>query len=287
MRNDHPLRATPSVPAVCLLIAGCLAHAQPVPARPGIPPDTFPIVAFSAGNPNDSNFAEVKRVGFDTVHRYRLASRAPADVKAYLDMADKHGLKVMMDVSAFVDPRHSPAKDMAPDERLEALRTAIRTWKSHPALGFWYVYDEPAPKVMSPASLKQIHDTVKAETPDIPTAIAQHWGEKWWEYMPCVDIVMPDFYPIRDQAFPEVSRLPQMAEFFGKVGRVSKRTVPIVQCFGFPRLPNSTEVRYMLFSSLTQGIEGMAFWSYWYARFKPFQIRNKDGGSKAGEFDPA
>jgi len=190
-----------------------------------------------------------------------------------------------MDLSGFVDPRHSPGKDMARADRLQALRAAVRTWREHPALGFWYVYDEPSPAVMTPAQLREIHDAVKAETPGIPTAVAQHWCKKWWDYVPCVDIVMPDFYPVRDQTFPNVTRLPTMTEFFGKVGRISGHTMPVVQCFGFPRLPNAVEVRYMLFSPLTQGIQGMAFWSYWYGRYKPFQIRDKDGSRTPGEFD--
>lgn len=268
-----------------LLPLASVLWAQPAAEKPGIPAGTFPIVAFSAGNPTDTNFAEVKSYGFDYVHRYRLTCRDEAQVKAYLDTAQRQKLKVMMDMSGFVDPRHSPAKDMPPEKRLEALRAAVRKWKDHPAVGFWYIYDEPSPKVMTPAQLKEIHDAVKAECPDIPTAYAQHWAEKWWEYVPSVDIVMPDFYPVRDQKFPEGNRLALMTEFFGNVAKTGERSMPIVQCFGFPRLPNTAEVRYMLFSSLTQGIEGMAFWSYWYGRFRPFKVPGKDGKPTLGQLD--
>ncbi len=267
--------------AAGLALSSSLAAAAE--GKPGIPAGAFPIVAFSAGNPTDRNFAEVKALGFDYVHRYRLAShRDPAEVQTYMDTAARNGLKVMMDVSGFIHPRFRKAK--TPDEGLGQLLAAVRKWKDHPALGFWYVYDEPTPKQMPVETLRRVHALIKRETPRVPTAIAQCWSAGWWKYMDCVDIIMPDFYPVRDKPFPE-ARLDLMPSFYGRVRAKASLCMPIVQCFGFPRLPNRAEVRYMLYAALTQGIDGMAFWSYYYGRFRPFQKKDKDGVRRPGEFD--
>lgn len=227
-------------------------------------PLDFPIGIFSAGNPTEQNFRYVKALGFDYVHRYGLAAHNEKTVRAYMDMAGKCGLKVMLDISQPL--RRMTDKKSTEAEALAEVRTMVARWKDHKALGFWYLYDEPGPS-LPPRMLMKFHRAIKEITPDIPDAIAVCWIKNWDQWTRCADIIMPDFYPVRKEVFPK-SMLNNQAEFFGKVERTGGHMVPIIQCFGFPRYPNTTEMRYMMYSTLTQNARGLFFWSYWRSRYQ-------------------
>ncbi|NOY79989.1 MAG: hypothetical protein GXP31_03185 [Kiritimatiellaeota bacterium] len=231
----------------------------------------FPIGIFSAGDPTEANFRYVKELGFDYVHRYGLASRDEKTVQAYMDMAGKTGLKVMLDISG---PLRGLAAGKISDTRaLAEVGAMLRRWKDHRALGFWYLYDEPN-DAMPPETLMKFHALVKRETPHIPDAIAMAWIKNWDKWMQCADIIMPDFYPVRNEEFPK-AMLNNQPIFFGAVGKRCDTMIPIVQCFGFPRYPNATELRYILFSTLPQKSSGLFFWSYWRSRFQPLSKHTK------------
>ena len=227
----------------------------------------FPIGIFSAGGPSEKNFNYIKSLGFDYIHRYTLADNKEKFIQKYLDTAQKCHLKVMFDVSGPL--RKLNKGKITEQQAIEKFKADIERWKNHPAIGFWYIYDEPNRPGMAPERLMKFHKIVKKETPNIPDAIAICWIEHWWEWTKCADIIMPDFYPVRKEAFPK-SMLNQQAEFFGKVSKHCDCMIPIVQCFGFPKYPNPIELRYIMFSTLTQKAHGLFFWSYWRSRIRPF-----------------
>lgn len=234
----------------------------------------FPIGIFSAGNPTDKNFSYVKDLGFEYIHRYGLAGNSEKKVQAYMDMAGKKGLKVMLDVSSPLS--RLGRGEITEKEAVEQFTATIKRWKDHKALGFWYIFDEPNYSRMPPERLMIFHKIVKKETPHIPDAIAVAWIEHYWDWTECADIMMPDFYPVRDAEFPK-SMLNHQSEFFGKLSEKCDYMIPIVQCLGFPKYPNETELRYIMFSTLPQKARGLFFWSYWRSRTVPF---------KNGELNP-
>ena len=274
--------------SACLAVVLALSGAADVGAqgerpRPGISGNTFPIGVYSAGNPTDRGFGELKALGIDYVHRYRLASRAQEDVQAYLDMASNKGLKVMLDVSAFLLPKYREEHGLEPS--LAAFRECVRQWKDHPALGFWYFYDEPRETTISSDVLLRFHSVLKEETPDVLTAICVCWCERWYRYTGCADIIMPDFYPVRDAEFPR-AKLNQQSEFFGRTRARCERMIPVAQCMGFPRYPNPVELRYMMYAALTHGVRGLFFYSYWRSRYKPMAGCELRPSYMRGTFSP-
>ena len=234
----------------------------------------FPVGIFSAGNPTDKNFSYVKDLGFEYIHRYSLAGRGEEAVQTYMDMAEKKGLKVMLDVSGPLSILGR--EEITEKEAVEQFTAMIKRWKNHKALGFWYIFDEPNHTRMPPERLMIFHNIVKKETPDIPDAIAVAWIKHYWDWMKCADIIMPDFYPVRDAEFPK-SMLNHQSEFFGNISGKCDYMIPVVQCLGFPKYPNKTELRYIMFSTLPQKARGLFFWSYWRSRTEPY---------KNGELNP-
>ncbi len=232
----------------------------------------FPIGIFSAGSPTDTNFSYIKSLGFDYVHRYVLASDKEDIVRQYMDMAAKHNLKVMLDVSGPL--RKLNKGKITEQQAIEEFTAIIKLWKNHKAVGFWYIYDEPHRPGMSPERLMKFHQIVKKETPNIPDAIAISWIKHWWDWTKCADIIMPDFYPVRKAEFPK-SMLNHQAEFYGKVSSKCKCMIPFAQCFGFPKYPNPIELRYIMFSTLPQKARGLVFWSYYRSRCQAFQKETK------------
>jgi len=253
---------------VCGRTLGVSVEQRLIQDRVAINTLDFPIGIFSAGHPTDDNFSYIKRLGFDYIHKYGLAEHDTQKVQNYMDMAEKHRLKVMLDVSG---PLTRLAKgEITEKEAIENFTMLIKRWKDHAALGFWYIYDEPSYPGMPPERLMAFHKIVKMETPDIPDAIALAWVKHWWDWTKCADIIMPDYYPVRDAEFP-ISMLNHQSEFFSKISKKCDYMVPIVQCFGFPKYPNETELRYIMFSTLPQKTRGLFFWSYWRSRIVPLK----------------
>ena len=82
-------------------------------------------------------------------------------------------------------------------EHLKKLRTAVREWKNHPALGMWYLFDEPSPELHE--RLLNIYKMLKTETPDIPVLLCLSWIKNYQVFKDCADILMPDLYPVKNQ----------------------------------------------------------------------------------------
>ncbi len=234
--------------------------------------DEFPIGLFSVDHPGAMDRAA--RLGVGYVHTYANgASAAPASIaksRAYLDAAAKRGLKVMFNLNG----RRYVGREHGQDEFL----TVVNAVKDHPALGFWYLYDEPD-GTHSAAELAPFYRTLKQITPRIPVAVATAWSKRWYAYQDVLDILMIDSYPIQHRPFPQ-SKLNNMTTFTHNALRLGKPVMPINQCMnwkvlagnkktyrGSPvdslRYPTAEELRYFCYSGLAQGVRGMFWWSYY------------------------
>ncbi len=113
---------------------------------------------------NEEDMAEIAAAGFDFVHSYRWDG--PGDTQsalAYLDEAQRHGLRVFMGLSR--------ARLMAFDERFVAERVAALM--GHPALLAWYLYDEPDldHQYVSPMWLERYYRLIRALDPFHPVVV--------------------------------------------------------------------------------------------------------------------
>jgi len=219
-----------------------------------------------------NHFKKAREMGFDFVHSYSFEGSAsrPSFVEKesiekgikrrveMLDMAHEHGLKFMMGL---------PRYPLCTGKRgpIVALVDAI---KDHPALGFWYLYDEPSRKIAkSPefkAMLEWTRALLKEKTPHLPIMPAICWTECWRNTVPLSDALMPDQYPVRDKPFPE-SQLNNRMRFTEGVLATGKPVIPILQCYKIgenDRYPLPVELRCQAFASLTQKVAGLWWYGY-------------------------
>jgi len=237
--------------------------------------ETYPIGMFSVDSA--PGMEEVAAMGVDFVHSYGNGLDLERDI-AYLDAAQAAGLRVMYNLTG--------RRLLAMEDGLAELARLVNGVKDHPALGFWYLYDEPD-GTHTPEELAPYYDWLKSHAPDTPVAIACAWTKRWWSYQHQLDLLMIDLYPVQHQPFPG-NRLGNMTSFTHSALGQGKPVIPINQCFswqslageaetyrGSPtaelRYPNVAELRYLQYSGLAQGARGMFWWSH-------YRSKKPDGG---------
>lgn len=230
--------------------------------------DEFPIIFYSVHD-TDVDFDRVKRWGATHVHSYAMG-RSIAKSQEFYDRASRHGLKVM----ANLDGKRRVLKDNG----IEPMREYVNHFKTHPALGFWYLVDEPQGSV-EPAQLKPFYEMLKEESPDVLVANAHLWGKDWQLFDKVQDVLMNDIYPVTGAPFPK-SDLQNQTKYTRTALAYPNPVVPVLQIMnwkafakegqkklrGYPlselRYPNDKEMRYMCFSSIAMGVKGLSFFSY-------------------------
>ena len=217
---------------------------------------------------------QVKEMGVTYIHTYGMGrDSSPEGIEkdlAYMDLAHKHGLKVM----AYLNGR----KWLGARGLLDVQRIADAL-KDHPALGFWLLYDEPS-GTHSVTDLKPYYWLLKHEAPEVPVALVEAWKKDWYLYTEVCDILQLDTYPVRDEPFP-AAPLGIVTEVIGRgVTLPGANIMPVLQCMNWKafaaeqmatrghdpdklRYPNPEELRYWSYSSLAQGVRGLFWWSYY------------------------
>ena len=147
-------------------------------------------------------------------------------------------------------------------EDYEGLKRLVSSLKNHPALGAWYIADEPSGTGTSPKALRKAAEIIRAIDPNHPVAGCDNSPLMFEAFNGIFDVWMPDPYPVPHGSLTEVT---DWIERSYKVmdGHVS--VVPFLQSFGQPfvsREPTPEEIRNMTLQALACGIRGMAWWSY-------------------------
>jgi hypothetical protein len=237
---------------------------------------SFPIGVYSADPATDENFAFLKSIGVDYVHTYGIGANTEENnikTQKLLDLAQKHGLKVMFNLKCRVWVKKA--------DGIKQLRQLVQKFKKHPALGFWYVYDEPLPNLLP--KLKEIYRMLKQETPEIPVALVTPWIKDWYKLAEATDILMVDNYPVRDKSFPH-SPINQIIDFTKSALKHKKMVIPVFQTINWKifahqlkgkgydeskyRFPNWQEERFWAFSSLCLGVHGQFYYSFYNAKYR-------------------
>ena len=264
------MRRFPLWTALIAILAACtMALADDGSSR--LASDEFPIGMFSVDSPGA--MVQVAKMGVRYIHTY-AGGRSTADAeiardRAYLDEAHKNGLRVMFNLNG-------PIWLQRPDGVREMLKL-VNTFKDHPALGFWYLYDEPDGHYTA-EQLRPYYEAIRQASPDIPIAICAAWTKNWTSHMSVLDVLMTDIYPVSGEPFP-AAKLDHVTKFTEQAVRLGKPVMPINQCFnwralagkqetyrGVPvaqlRYPSEAEVRYWCYAGLCQGVRGMFWWGY-------------------------
>ena len=204
----------------------------------------------------------VAKEGINLLIPYTHSYQQPT-IEAYLEAAQKNNIKV------FLEPYRKPVEtgDAA------AVTEFIRTYKNHPAVAGWYAYDEPAIKdKVSPETLKITYQAIKAEDPERPVAVVFTGSQiaKIPQYWDTMDICMVDRYPLFFGK-PEFNNLNDFGTWMQKAAYYagSKPFLPVLQGYGEQadgkpkyrrRLPTAAEERYMLYTAVTSGADGLMFY---------------------------
>ncbi len=215
---------------------------------------------------SDKHFELLKSLGITHVHNYLNAysEKGLEAMQLQLDTAQKHGLKVMFNLI------RGGVQD-EPDG-LEKIRAVVRRFKDHPALGFWYLFDEPHGEKLA-KQLPEIYAMIKQETPDIPVALCLAQNADWRKFTAPCDILMGDIYPVNNEPFPEAP-LFKFTNFMNDLSQFDKPVIPIPQfmswrCYpkvskGYDsktlRYPNAAELRYFFYATLAMGNTTGVFW---------------------------
>ena len=251
-----------------MLLAASVSWAKPLDFES----TEYPIGVYAADPANDEIFKLLKSFGVNYVHTYAMGQnneKSLAKANQFLNLAQKHGMKVMFNLRGRTWVKEKNG--------VELLRKRVKMFKDHPALGFWYLYDEPQEQQMP--ILRKLYQMLKEETPFVPVAICTPWRKQWKCFQEVSDVIMIDNYPVKNEKFP-ASPLQEMGNFITvATEQLEVPVISIPQIFNwrdFPkvvrdydvstmRYPTYEELRYWNFMSLAKGCRGIVYYSFWRA----------------------
>jgi hypothetical protein len=166
---------------------------------------------------------------------------------------------------------------MAPAEARKRLKAYVEHYRDHPALGFWYFYDEPAPPKAPSELISGWKTFLKGLAPEVPTAICLKWDKTFREYRNSADILLADTYPVAGEPFPE-AQIHLATRFHRECLKLGRPFMPVQQLINWKayapkdaevfrgnavedlRFPDREELRYWFYSSAAIGCRGV----FWY-----------------------
>lgn len=211
----------------------------------------YPIGLYSVRETND--LAAVRAAGFNVV-------TGPAS-QAYLEAAQRHGLKVFAPPGTSAGPRFNAA----------AARAAVRAFDRHPALWAWYLVDEPDLHSIPPESVQLAHTVLKRAGARKPTALVLFQGGSALHYARLTDVLMIDRYPIPWLPLASFGQHVRQARL--AAGR-DQPLVAIIQAFdwdyfrellaapGAMRPPTYEELRCMTYLALVLRADGLFYYAF-------------------------
>ena len=226
----------------------------------------FPLGLY-LGPTEGEHLERIAKGGFNTILCYGYG--VAKEPKAYLDRAQRHGLKVVYSVKDFYDDtRWFPRSKQTTG--IELTRDYVNQFRDHPALLAWYTNDELGPKHMP--ALQAAYDLVRELDPDHPAFQVLCRPREFGLYYGVTDVLGCDPYPIprhpvtmvgewMETAHAGMSRakpvwcVPQIFQW-GNYSKAAK-----------DREPTFAEKRAMIFLALIHRADGLICYSY-YDLFK-------------------
>ena len=208
--------------------------------------------------------------GFNLIMPYvNYSKKDYSKIRAYLDRAFAKDIKVLLELF----------RGDIKNNNLDQITKFVRTFKDHPAVYGWYLYDEPVIKGIQPEQLNTIYKIIKAETPQKPVTLLFHPqlrsfpSKPFASYWNAFDIFMGEWYPgfFGESEFQKLkvygSSLRRVKDFAG-----SKPFITVLQAFGRDdievnrktkwRYPTLKEERYMIYNAIVSGTKGLFFYAY-------------------------
>jgi hypothetical protein len=210
------------------------------------------------GNPEVA--AKVAPKGIDLLMPY-VGEASKREILAYLDAAKAARVKVLLEIY----------RPLVESGNITGVKEFIRTYKNHPAVYAWYLYDEPDYKQppLPPSLLNDVYRAIKQEDRSKPVTTICADVNKVESYSQAMDIIMWDRYPC-DREVPEFQWAPAYRQAINLVGNLAntqqKKFWNVLQAYREhgqnKRLPTKAEFRYMFYTSVLAGVDGILGWMY-------------------------
>jgi hypothetical protein len=201
--------------------------------------------------------------GIDLLMPY-VGKAKKGTIQAYLDAAKKVGIKVLLEIY----------RPLVESENISEVKNFIRTYKNHPSVYGWYLYDEPEvkqPSPLSPDLLTKVYQAIKVEDQSKPVALVfgDNSLDKITPYANAMDILMWDRYPC-EEGVSEFEWVRDYRENLYGVFAIAniqrKLFFNVIQAYSShdynKRLPTKAEFRYMFYLSVITGADGLLFWMH-------------------------
>lgn len=198
-----------------------------------------------------------------------VGSNDEAKIMAYLDTASEAGVKVVLEL-----PR-----SMVRGQKTDEIVQFVRKFKNHPAVFAWYTADEPEFHQLSSQALENAYHAIKTEDSTKPVAVvfARLWGIE--KYLDALDVFIWDQYPVT-YGSPEFGGTDwkKMRSWFEVAASRTKEKKGfwfVMQGYGEKydgtpqhgkRLPTYDEERYMLYSAVLSGIDGLFLYAHYLSQ---------------------
>ena len=201
--------------------------------------------------------------GMRLIMPYVAKDVKPETIRAFLDRAKQVGMKVLLEIY----------RPLVESENISGVRNFIRTYKNHPAVYGWYLYDEPEVKKLIPLSpqlLIGLYQVIKQEDRSKPVAIVFADTRKISPYIDALDILMWDWYPCHENEpeFDWVSGYRQdLYKVISLASTNNKKFYSVLQAYSDKTLklslPTQAEIRYMFYLSVCSGVDGILFYMHY------------------------
>ena len=201
----------------------------------------------------------IKSMGFNLIMPYTnpYAKKDYNIIKTYLDIANSAGLKVILE----------PFRESIKKQDFAEITAFIRTFKNHPAVAGWYSYDEPVYNNISVQLLENVYRLIKTEDPIHPVILdfSGSRSHNLTRYRNSFDICQINQYPLQKKS----NALEVLSNVQSEIQAVDRLTNNepfwlVVQSFQDKkwRLPTIIEQKYLLYSGLVNGADGIFFYGY-------------------------
>ena len=145
------------------------------------------------------------------------------------------------------------------------MREFIHRWKTHPGIGAWYLYDEPALAGRTVPQIEYLYNMADSIDPYHPKVICQvFWSDK--RFVPYLDVLMPDPYPIRAQSSQPLRSVATAVRAARRTVNDEKPVWPVLQWYRYTggRYPTPREMRCMAFLAVAAGAKGLTWYSFYH-----------------------
>jgi len=237
----------------------------------------LPIMVWGVHMNTEEMLAAARDFGYSVVATPHAETLGPAGAHLWLDMAEKHGLKVIL--TTRVEFNEKQAAVLWPD-KLKRLTEVINEIKTHPALFAYNLSDEPAWAGYNVAAFAEGARTIRALDPNHPIYVNHAPRNTIGElrrYDAFVDIAGSDIYPVWKEGLDRHSDLPNKT--LSVVGDETTKNLealgtrgPVMQTLqafswsdssaertGDP-FPSHEQLRFMGYDSLVCGATGIAYY---------------------------